>query len=95
MVYDYYASGAHDERTLGRNREAWAELPLHYRVLVDVSTRSAATTVLGRRVPMPVLAAPTAFHGLAHPEGERATARAVGGTGGIMLLSTLSTAPVE
>lgn len=95
MVYDYYASGAHDEHTLGRNRQAWNELSLHYNVLVDVSARSTQTTVLGRTVSMPVLAAPTAFHGLAHPHGERASARGIAGGGTVMLLSTLSTAPVE
>ena len=36
MAYDYYASGARDERTLGENVAAWARIPLYHRVLVDV-----------------------------------------------------------
>ncbi len=95
MTWDYYASGADDEVTLRRNREAWSEVALHYRVMVDVAQRSAATTVLGHPVSMPICAAPTAFHQLAHPDGELATARAVGDAGTLMLLSSLSNTAVE
>lgn len=95
MAYDYYASGALDERTLRDNVEAWARIALHYHVLVDVSARDAATTVLGQRVSMPVLVAPTAFHKLACPEGEAATARAASRAGTVMVLSSLSNTRVE
>jgi 4-hydroxymandelate oxidase len=95
MAYDYYASGADDERTLGDNRAAFDRRRLAYRVLVDVAHRDLSTTVLGRRVAMPVLVAPTAFHKLADPEGEVATARAAAGAGTVMVLSTLSNSPVE
>jgi 4-hydroxymandelate oxidase len=44
---------------------------------------------------MPILVAPTAFHCLATPEGERATARAAGAAGTVMILSTLSTTAIE
>ena len=44
---------------------------------------------------MPVLVAPTAFHRLADPEGEVATARAAAAAGTVMVLSTLSNSPVE
>lgn len=94
-AYDYYASGAHDEVTLRENRAAYDRLALSYRVLVDVSRRDPSTTVLGQPVAMPVLVAPTAFHRLAVPEGEIATARAAGAAGTVMILSTLSNTPVE
>jgi 4-hydroxymandelate oxidase len=94
-AYDYYASGAHDEVTLRENRAAFDRLAIAYRVLVDVSRRELATTVLGQPVAMPVLVAPTAFHRLATPEGEVATARAAGAAGTVMILSTLSNTPVE
>ena len=94
-AYDYYASGSHDEVTLRANRAAFERIVLHHRVLVDVSVRSAATRVLGHDVAMPVLVAPTAFHKMAHPEGERATARAAGAAGTIMILSSLSNTAVE
>src|SRR5947209_20456802 len=95
QAYDYYASGAHDEVTLRDNRAAYDRLSLAYRVLVDVSQRDLSTTVLGQPVAMPILVAPTAFHQLADPEGERATARAAGASGTVMILSTLSNTPVE
>jgi isopentenyl diphosphate isomerase/L-lactate dehydrogenase-like FMN-dependent dehydrogenase len=65
-------------------------------VLVDVSEVSTETTVLGTQVALPLLVAPTAFHRLAHPEGELATARAAAAAGTVMCLSTLSSAsPAE
>jgi 4-hydroxymandelate oxidase len=60
-----------------------------------VSRRALATTVLGSRVALPVLVAPTAFHRMACAEGERATVRAAGAVGTIMILSALSNTAVE
>jgi 4-hydroxymandelate oxidase len=94
-AYDYYASGADDELTLSDNRAAFRRWQLHYRVLVDVSERDLGTTVLGERLTVPYVGAPTAFHKLAHPRGEAATAAALGAAGTAMILSTLSTTPVE
>jgi 4-hydroxymandelate oxidase len=62
---------------------------------VGVAERNTATTVLGEEVSMPVLIAPTAFHRLAHAEGELATARAAGSAGTLMIVSTLSNTSVE
>lgn len=44
---------------------------------------------------MPILVAPTAFHRLAHPEGEVATVRAAGQANTIMIFSTLSNSSFE
>ncbi len=93
--YDYYASGAQDEVTLRENRAAYDRLTVACRVLVDVSRREMATTVLGQPVAMPIVVAPTAFHGLATPEGELATVRAAGAAGTVLILSTLSNTRVE
>jgi 4-hydroxymandelate oxidase len=95
MAYAYYASGALEELTLRENVAAWARLPIHYRVLVDVSARDPSTTILGTRVSMPVLVAPTAFHGLACGDGELATVRAAAGAATVMCLSSLSNTGVE
>ena len=77
------------------NHTAYGRIQLLYRVLVDVSRRNLATTVLGQRVSMPILIAPTAFHGMAHPQGEIATVRTAGTAQTIMILSTLSNSAVE
>ena len=95
MAYDYYASGAQDEITLRDNRAAYDRIKLLYRVLTDVSERNLSTVLFGQRVSMPILIAPSAFHGLAHAEGEIATVRAAGAAGTIMTLSTLSNSSVE
>ena len=44
---------------------------------------------------MPILIAPTAFHRLAHQDGERATARAAAAVGAIMIISMAATVSVE
>ncbi len=94
-VFDYYASGACDQVTLGENQAAFARIAVKPRVLVDVSRRDLSTTVLGQPVSFPVLIAPTAFQQLAHPKGEVATARAAAASGTLMVLSTLATCSIE
>jgi 4-hydroxymandelate oxidase len=94
-VYDYYAGAAWDGVTLRENRAAYARLAIHYRILRDVSARSTACELFGARLAMPILAAPTAFHRLACPEGEVATARGVGAAGTLMTLSSLATCRLE
>lgn len=95
MAYDYYATGAHDEITLRENHAAFDRIRLRYRVLRDVSQRDLSTTVMKEPISMPVLIAPTAFHRMAHPDGEIATAKAASKAGTIMILSTLATSSIE
>ena len=94
-VFDYYAGGAEDELTLRWNRTAFGRFMLRARILTDVSRLDTSVTVLGERIPMPVLLAPTAFQRLACTDGERATARAARSTGTILVASTLSTCSIE
>ncbi len=95
MAYGYYVSGSDDEITLRENRSAFSRMFLRYRVLRDVSRRDLGTTVLGHELPFPLMVAPSAFHQLATPEGEVATAGAASEHGTIMILSTLSNRAVE
>jgi isopentenyl diphosphate isomerase/L-lactate dehydrogenase-like FMN-dependent dehydrogenase len=95
VAYDYYASGASDEITLRENHAAYDRMRLSPRVLRDISKRDLTTTVLGETISMPILIAPTAFHRMAHPDGEAATARAAGKADTLMILSTLSTSSIE
>lgn len=94
-AFDYYAGGAEDERTLSRNRSAMDRWVLLHRVLVDVSHVDLATTFLGDPVSMPIALAPAAFHKLAHPDGEAASARAAGSAGVLMAASTIASTPLE
>ena len=95
LAYDYYRSGAWDETTLKANREAYEKLKIHYKILVDVEKRDLSTTIFGQHVDFPILVAPTAFHKLAHPDGELATGRAAVKAKTIMTLSSLSTSTIE
>jgi isopentenyl diphosphate isomerase/L-lactate dehydrogenase-like FMN-dependent dehydrogenase len=95
MAYDYYSSGANDEITLRENIDAYKRIFLKYRILVDVNKLDMSTEVLGHKISMPVMIAPTAFHKLAHTEGEVAVSKAAGAAGTIMILSTLSNSDVE
>jgi isopentenyl diphosphate isomerase/L-lactate dehydrogenase-like FMN-dependent dehydrogenase len=90
-AWAYMAGGAGDERTLRWNREAFSRLRLRPRVLVDVSSVTTSTTVLGTPVSMPVLVAPMAFQAIAHEEGEVAMARGVAAAETVMCLSTVAT----
>lgn len=74
-AWDYYQGGSDDEVRLRANRVAFEQLQLRPRVLVDVKTIDMRTSVLGIPVSMPILIAPTTGHGLAHADGECATAR--------------------
>jgi 4-hydroxymandelate oxidase len=95
MAYDYYAGGAETQATLTANLQGWSRFRLRPRVLRDVSAVATATTVLGTPVSSPVLVAPTAYHRLAHPDGEVATARAAAAAGTLMVVSTLATTSLE
>jgi 4-hydroxymandelate oxidase len=94
-AWDYQAGGAGNEVSLADNRAAWDRIRLLPRVLVDVSTRTTATTALGVDLAHPIVVAPTADHSLSHPDGERATARGAAATGGVFTLSTISSVPME
>ena len=94
-VWDYYSAGADDEITLHENRAAYARLRLRPRMLVDVRRLETRTTLLGAPVALPIGVAPTAIHGAACAEGERATAQAAGALGTLMVASTDSTCSLE
>lgn len=94
-MWDYLQGGSDDEVTLRANREAFARLALRPRVLVDVSRCELSTQVAGTSMAMPLLVAPMAYHRLADPEGEVATARGAGTAGVPLVVSTFSSRTLE
>ena len=90
-VWCYFEGGAGDEVTLRANSAAFGRWRFRPRVLVDVGGVSAATTVLGTPVSLPVLVAPFAMQRLLDPEGELATARAATAAGTVLCVSTITT----
>jgi 4-hydroxymandelate oxidase len=95
-TWDFYAGGSDDEVTLRANRTAFERIRLRPRMLVDVTVCDLRTTVLGTPVSIPILIAPTAYHGLAYPAAaECATAQAAGEVGTLMVASTVSNRRLE
>lgn len=95
MVYDFYAGGAEDQWTLKENKEAFSKILFRPRVLIDVSHIDMSTSILGYKISMPIMVAPTALHKLAHQEGEVASAQAAAAAGTIMTLSSWSSCSIE
>jgi isopentenyl diphosphate isomerase/L-lactate dehydrogenase-like FMN-dependent dehydrogenase len=73
QVYDYTGYGADGEFTLRRNREAFDWVDLVPRGVVNVSSLSTSTEMLGTKLEFPIMVAPSAAHLALHPEGEVAT----------------------
>uniref|UniRef100_A0A3B4YWE3 (S)-2-hydroxy-acid oxidase n=1 Tax=Stegastes partitus TaxID=144197 RepID=A0A3B4YWE3_9TELE len=94
-VYDYYRSGADEQKTLADNVAAFNRWYLVPRVLRDVSTVDLSVSVLGQKLSMPVCVGATAMQRMAHPEGETATARACKAVGTGMMLSSWATSTIE
>lgn len=94
-VFDYIDGAAEDERTMANNAHDFARIEFRPRVLRDVSDIDTGTTVLGRRIPLPLLLSPTGFTRIADSQGELAVARAAGRAGLPYALSTLSTRSIE
>ncbi len=95
MAWAYVSGGSGDEVTVRWNREAFERLVLRPRNLIDVSTLDTRVTLLGQTLPHPILLAPTGYHRLFHPEGERATARGAGEAEALLVVSSSATTPVE
>jgi 4-hydroxymandelate oxidase len=92
-AYAFAAAGADDEITLADNIAAWRRLRLRPRVLNDITAIDTSVSVLGARLPSPVMVAPFGRHKLFHPEGECATARGAGAT--VFVLPTTATVSME
>jgi 4-hydroxymandelate oxidase len=89
-VYDFIAGGAGDEWTLRENRTAFDRWMLRPRMLRGIADRGLdlTTELFGTPLSFPVLIAPWAYQSGCHPDGERATARAAGRAGTVMVVST-------
>ncbi|MFY1693248.1 alpha-hydroxy acid oxidase [Plantactinospora sp. WMMB782] len=92
---DFFAGGAGEERTVRANETAFDSYRILPRVLRGGGERDLRTPLLGGTLSMPVLVSPTAFHRLAHPEGEVGCARAVAAAGTVLVLSMAATTPIE
>jgi isopentenyl diphosphate isomerase/L-lactate dehydrogenase-like FMN-dependent dehydrogenase len=90
QVWCYFEGGSGDEVSLRANAAAYSRWLLRPRMLVDVSSISLETTLLGTPVSMPLGVAPFAMQRLLDPQGECATARAAAAAGALMCVSTIT-----
>jgi L-lactate dehydrogenase (cytochrome) len=95
MFFDYADSGALTESTYRANEADFQKIKLRQRVLVDMSNRSLASTMIGEKVSMPVALAPTGSTGMQHANGEILAAQAAQEFGVPFTLSTMSICSVE
>lgn len=94
-IWDFFSGGSDDEITVHENRQAFQRIKFLPRVLRDVRAVKMETTVQGTGISSPLLVAPTAYHCLAHPDGECATARAASNSKTVMIVSTFATRSLE
>ena len=94
-LFDYVDRGSYDELTLRANRDDLDAMRLRQRVLVDVSSVSLKTSLLGEPVAMPVALAPAGMTGLIHGNGEMLAARVAESAGVKFCLSTMSICTIE
>jgi lactate 2-monooxygenase len=94
-AYGYVAGGAGSELTMAANLRAFESWEIVPRMLRDVSERDLSTSVLGTRMPAPVLLAPIGVQSIVHPEGELAVGRAAAAHGLPAILSTAASHTLE
>jgi L-lactate dehydrogenase (cytochrome) len=94
-IFDYIDGAADDERAMANNSDAFGRLEFRPNVLRDVSEIDVSTTLLGHRIAMPLVIAPTGYTRLTHSQGERSVARAADRAGIPYSLSTMGTCSIE
>src|SRR5688572_5732975 len=94
-IFHYIDGAADDEVTCRRNTEAFESCDLVPNVLAGVETVDISTTVMGRKIAMPLMLSPTALQRLFHWQGERAVARAAEKAGTWFGISSLATVGIE
>jgi isopentenyl diphosphate isomerase/L-lactate dehydrogenase-like FMN-dependent dehydrogenase len=94
-VFEFIDRGTEDELSLRTNFDALGNIRLRPRTLNDVSGRTQAIELFGKRHRMPIAIAPTGSAGLTWYEGEIALARAAARAGIPFTLATGSMTAME
>jgi isopentenyl diphosphate isomerase/L-lactate dehydrogenase-like FMN-dependent dehydrogenase len=95
FVFDYLDGGAGGEKGLQRNLDAFDEILLKPRMLIDVEERDFSATLLGRKWSLPFGAAPIGYCNLMCARGEEIVARAAKDANIPCVLSTSGTTSME
>ena len=95
MFWDYCESGSYTEQTFGENSSDFHKIRLRQRVARDLSGRTTDTTMMGRKVAMPVALSPVGSCGMQSADGEIKAARAAEAFGVPFTLSTFAICSIE
>lgn len=93
--WHYLEAGCGEDHTRRANVEAFARRALWPRPLADLRGGHTRLSLLGRRLDHPILLAPIAYQRLYHPGGECASAMAAAAQGGLTVVSSLASQPIE
>ena len=93
--FEYVDGGSYNEETLRANRAELEPIKLRQRVMVDVSERSLATTIIGQKASAPFALAPIGLCGMQYGDGEILSAQAAEEAGLPFILSTMSINSIE
>jgi 4-hydroxymandelate oxidase len=94
-AWERISGGAADEITLRWNREAFDQIKLKPRVLVDVSKVDTRVTLLGQEMPFPILLSPTGGQGFIRPQGDLAAARGAAAAKATYVISSSASMKVD
>ena len=95
VLYDFVAGGASNEATLRRNTDGFEEWWLRGRAFRSADKIDLSVELLGSRLELPVLTAPTGASGMLWPSGEAETAKATAAAGTVMEVSAGSIQSME
>jgi len=94
-TYEYIAHGSADEYTLRANIDDLQQIKVLPPLLRGVAEPDLSTTVLGRKIAMPILLAPVGGVRMFHADGALAAARAAHAAGTVLGVSSSAFHPVE
>ena len=94
-IFHYFDGAADDEVTYRRNTQAFDDCDLVPNVLAGVEEIDMSTTVMGKKIDLPIFLSPTALQRLFHHDGERGVARAAEKYGTWFGISSLGTVSIE
>jgi 4-hydroxymandelate oxidase len=94
-VYAFIAGWAGAGLTHRADRAALDAAAVTPRMLTGAGPADLSLTLLGRRLPHPVVVAPMGLHGLAHPRAEAATAEGAAAAGALFTAAMVATRSLE
>lgn len=86
-AWAYYFSAGDDLVSKKLNNTVYRDILLRPRILVDCTHCCLSTSILGNKLSVPFFIAPAAMARLAHPDGERAMAKAAARFGAMQIVS--------